>query len=77
MAKYKARLVAKAFQQVAGVNYFETFSLVIKPATVRVVLSLAVMNQCKVRQVYVNNTFLNGELIEEVFMCQPEGFVDN
>ncbi|KAH9696545.1 retrovirus-related pol polyprotein from transposon RE2 [Citrus sinensis] len=47
VAKYKARLVAKGFQQVTGVNYFETFSPVIKPATVRVVLSLAVMNQWK------------------------------
>ena len=77
VAKYKARLVAKGFQQVAGVNYFETFSPVIKPATVRVVLSLVVMNQWKVRQVDVNNAFLNGELTEEVFMCQPEGFFDN
>ncbi|KAH9751306.1 hypothetical protein KPL71_014242 [Citrus sinensis] len=49
---------------------------VIKPATVRVILSLAVMNQWKIRQVDVNNAFLNGELTEEVFMDQPEGFVD-
>ena len=77
VAKYKARLVAKGFQQIAGVNYFETFSPVIKPATVRVVLSLVVMNQWQVRQVDVNNVFLNGELTEEVFMCQPEGFVDS
>ena len=76
VAKYKARLVAKGFQQIEGVNYFDTFSPVIKPATVRVVLSLAVMNQWIVRQVDVNNAFLNGELSEEVFMQQPEGFVD-
>ncbi|KAH9753212.1 retrovirus-related pol polyprotein from transposon RE1 [Citrus sinensis] len=76
VAKYKARLVAKGFQQIMGVNCFETFSPVIKPATVRVILSLAVMNQWKIRQVDVNNAFLNGELTEEVFMDQPEGFVD-
>ncbi|KAH9783149.1 retrovirus-related pol polyprotein from transposon RE1 [Citrus sinensis] len=76
VAKYKARLVAKGFQQIEGVNYFDTFSPVVKPATVRVVLSLAVMNQWIVRQVDVNNAFLNGELSEEVFMQQPEGFVD-
>ena len=76
VAKYMARLVAKRFQQIEGVNYFITFSPVVKPATIRVVLSLAVMNQWIVRQVDVNNSFLNGELSEEVFMQQPEGFVD-
>ncbi|KAH9714416.1 retrovirus-related pol polyprotein from transposon RE1 [Citrus sinensis] len=77
LAKYKARLVTKGFQQIAGVNYFETFSLVVKSATVRVVISLAVMNQWQIRQVDVNNAFLNGELTEEVFMDQPAGFVDS
>ena len=56
--------MAKGFQQIEGVNYFDTFSPVVKPATVRVVLSLAVMNQWIVRQVDVNNAFLNGELSE-------------
>ncbi|KAH9678443.1 retrovirus-related pol polyprotein from transposon RE1 [Citrus sinensis] len=77
VAKYKARLVAKGFQQIEGVNYFETFSPVVKAATVRVVLSLAVMNQWQIRQVDVNNAFLNGDLIDEVFMSQPEGFIDS
>ncbi|KAH9750824.1 retrovirus-related pol polyprotein from transposon RE1 [Citrus sinensis] len=76
VAKYKARLVAKGFQQVAGINYFETFGPVVKSATVRVILSLAVMNQWRIRQVDVNNAFLNGELTEEVFMSQPDGFID-
>ncbi|KAH9679381.1 hypothetical protein KPL71_026109 [Citrus sinensis] len=58
LAKYRTRLVAKGFQQIAGVNYFETFSPVIKPATVRVVLSLAMMNQWSIRQVDVNNAFV-------------------
>ena len=75
VAKYKARLVVKGFQQIMGVNCFETFSPVIKLATVRVVLSLAVMSNWKIRQVDVNNAFLNGELSEEVFMDQPEGFI--
>ena len=76
VAKYKARLVAKGFQQIEGVNYFDTFSLVVKPTTVRVVFSLAVMNQWIIRQVDVNNALLNGELSEEVFMQQLESFVD-
>ncbi|KAH9793888.1 hypothetical protein KPL71_004697 [Citrus sinensis] len=77
VAKYKARLVAKGFQQIEGVNYFETFSPVVKAATVRVVLSLAVINQWQIRQVDVNNAFLNGDLIEEVYMSQPKGFIDS
>ncbi|KAH9714566.1 retrovirus-related pol polyprotein from transposon RE2 [Citrus sinensis] len=77
LAKYKARLVAKGFQQIEGVNYFETFSPVVKSATVRVVISLTVMKQWEIRQVDVNNAFLNGELTEEVFMDQPAGFVNN
>lgn len=44
LAKYKGSLVAKGFQQIMGVNCFETFSIVIKAATVRVILSLVVMN---------------------------------
>ncbi|KAH9768735.1 retrovirus-related pol polyprotein from transposon RE1 [Citrus sinensis] len=77
VAKYKARLVAKGFQQIEGVNYFETFSPVVKAATVRVVLSLAVMNQWQIKQVDVNNVFLNGDLIEKVYMSQPERFIDS
>ena len=77
LAKYKARLVAKGFQQIEGVNYFETFSPVVKSATVKVIISLVVMNKWHIRQIDVNNGFLNGELTEEVFIDQPAGFVDD
>ena len=76
IAKHKARLVAKGFQQTEGVDYFETFSPVVKASTVRIVLSLAVMHKWKIRQVDVNNAFLNGDLTEDVYMYQPEGFID-
>ncbi|KAH9677458.1 retrovirus-related pol polyprotein from transposon RE1 [Citrus sinensis] len=73
--KYKARLVAKGFHQTQGVDFFETFSPVVKQCTIRVILSLAVMHNWTVRQLDVNNAFLHGILTENVFMHQPEGFV--
>lgn len=74
--KHKARLVAKGFQQTPGVDFGETFSPVIKATTVRIILTLAVTYGWQVRQMDVNNAFLNGHLQEVVFMRQPEGFED-
>ena len=68
VSKHKARLVAKGFHQTAGINYSETFSPVVKSSTVRLILSLAVMNCWKVRQIDVNNVFLNEDLSEDVYM---------
>ena len=75
--KYKARLVAKGFHQREGIDYDEIFSPVIKPSTVRVMLSIALHKGWKIRQFDFNNAFLNGDLAEEVFMVQPKGFTSS
>ncbi|GKV05570.1 hypothetical protein SLEP1_g17568 [Rubroshorea leprosula] len=69
--RYKAHLVAKGFHQRPGSDYFNTFSPMIKPTTIRIVLSLAVNKNWHGRQVHVNNAFLHGKLEEELFMEQP------
>ncbi|KAK1416517.1 hypothetical protein QVD17_32308 [Tagetes erecta] len=73
---YKARLVAKGFHQQYGRDYFDTFSPVTKPATIRIVLSLALSKGWPLRQLDINNAFLQGTLTEEVYMKQPTGYIN-
>uniref|UniRef100_A0A2N9FEK0 Reverse transcriptase Ty1/copia-type domain-containing protein n=1 Tax=Fagus sylvatica TaxID=28930 RepID=A0A2N9FEK0_FAGSY len=75
ISRYKAKLVAKGFHQQYGVDYAKTFSPVVKPPTVRLVISLVVSLNWPLRQLDVRNAFLHGSLQEEVYMQQPPGYV--
>ena len=74
--RFKARLIARGFTQIPGVDFDDTFSLVIKPTTIRLVISLAISHNWTLNQLDVKNAFLHGVLKETVYMEQPPGFVE-
>ncbi|CAA0841034.1 cysteine-rich RLK (RECEPTOR-like protein kinase) 8, partial [Striga hermonthica] len=77
VAKHKARLVAKGFSQIPGMDFTETFSHVVKPITIRTVLSIAISKCWFTRQIDVDNAFLNGDLDTTIYMVQPPGYEHN
>ncbi|KAK9195847.1 hypothetical protein WN943_003975 [Citrus x changshan-huyou] len=74
--RFEARLVAKGFTQIPGINFEETFNPVFKHTTIQLVLSLAVNLNWTTRQLDVRNAFLHGHLKETVYMEQPPGFIN-
>ena len=76
ISRFKARLVSQGFSQERGVDYDEVFSPVVKHTTIRVILAIATEPDLSVHQLDVKTAFLNEDLEEEIFMKQPEGFVD-
>ncbi|KAL8097443.1 hypothetical protein AgCh_030536 [Apium graveolens] len=72
---YKARLVAKSFKQRQGIDFDETFSPLALLKSIRILLAIAAYYDYEIWQMDVKTAFLNGELEEEVYMTQPEGFL--
>nr|GFB12176.1 hypothetical protein [Tanacetum cinerariifolium] len=73
---YKARLLAKGYTQLYGVNYKETFSPVVDIRAIRTLISIAAFYDYEIWQMDVKTAFLKCYLDEDIYMVQPEGFVD-
>ena len=72
--RFRARVVAKGFTQIQGIDYDKTFSPVARFESLRLLLALAVLEDWEIHQMDVKSAFLNGLLDEEIYMEQPEGF---
>jgi hypothetical protein len=77
ISRYKARLVSKGFQQVHGIDYDETFATVAKIDSIRLALSIVETKGSEVHQMDVKNEFLHGDLSEEIYIEQPQGFIQD
>ena len=72
--RFKGHLVAKGYSQRYGIDYVETFSPVVKFSSIQALLAYAVENNMQIHQMDVVTAFLNGELNEDIYMEQPEGY---
>ncbi|GJQ99263.1 retrovirus-related pol polyprotein from transposon TNT 1-94 [Tanacetum coccineum] len=72
--KYKARLVIQGFRQREGLDYFDTYSPITRITSIRMILAIAALRNLEIHQMDVKTAFLNGDLEEEIYMNQPEGF---
>jgi hypothetical protein len=73
--KYKARFVARGFSQVEGIDYEETFALIARYTSIHTIIALVASMGWRLHQMDVKTAFLNGEIEEEVYIEQPDGFV--
>jgi hypothetical protein len=74
--RYKARLVAKGYSQQEGIDFSETFAPVARFSSIRILLALGAHYDWEIHQMDVKTAFLNGDLEEEIYMQQPEGFIE-
>ena len=72
--KYKAKLVIKGYRQTEGLDYFDTYSPMTRINSIRMVLAIVALRNLERHQMDVIAAFLNGELDEEIYMEQPEGY---
>jgi hypothetical protein len=75
--RYKARLVAKGYTQKENDDFFDTYSPIVRMTIIRVLILLAASYGLTIHQMDVKTAFLNGELEEEIYMDQPDGFIAN
>ncbi|GJZ13175.1 zinc finger, CCHC-type containing protein [Tanacetum coccineum] len=73
--KFKARLVIQGFKQKSGIYCFDTYAPIVRISTVRLLIAMTSIHSLIIHQMDVKTTFLNGELEEEVYMNQPQGFI--
>jgi hypothetical protein len=76
VTKNKARLMAKGYSQVEGLDFDETFALVARFESIRILLAYATHHNFKLYQMDVKSAFLNGSIKEEIYVEQPPGFKD-
>jgi hypothetical protein len=74
--KYKCRIVVKGYSQIAGLDFSGTFAPVVRIESIRVIFALAATNDLYILHIDCKNAFLHGESDVEIYVTQPEGFVD-
>ncbi|GJV85934.1 zinc finger, CCHC-type containing protein [Tanacetum coccineum] len=73
--KFKARVVIQGFKQNSGIHYFDTYAPVARISTIRLLIAMTSIHNLIIHQMDVKTTFLNGDLDEEVYMNQSQGFI--